>query len=309
MGDPFYRSPQGRAKCASPAAPTSAPARHLATQVATRYHARMRSSRGVLILALAAAVCACGPTRERAENPLEYTENAKRAYEEALEAYFDRDWEYAVQLLEEVRRKYGYSRYARLAELRLADASYHQEKFAEAIGAYKSFVSDYPNDPEVPYARYKIAKAYFEQSGASILLPPLEERDLSNVSEAYTTIRAYLGDYPATKHQRELAYMLEVVTGVLARHELYVARFYLNEDNFDAAVDRIRYSLEHYEGSGLEAEGLVLLGETYLKKKEVAEAREAFETVLARYPDSPFIVPARRFLVHARAKQLPPPTE
>jgi outer membrane protein assembly factor BamD len=251
-----------------------------------------------LILAGTLALTACSSGPQRAENPLEYTENAKRAYDAALEAYFDRDWEYAVQLLEEVRRKYGYSRYSRLAELRLADAAYHQDKFAEAIGSYKAFVADYPNDPEVAYARYKITKAYFEQSGASILLPPLEERDLSNVSEAFLTIRAYLADYPTTKHLRELEYMLEVVTGVLARHELYVARFYLNEENLDAALARARHAIDRYTRSGLEAEALVLLGETYLKKKNVAEAREAFRVVLEHYPESPFTVPARRFLAH-----------
>ena len=122
-----------------------------------------------IVALLAALAVGCADTQTRADNPLEYTENAKRAYELALEAYFDRDWEYATQLLEDVRRQYGYSRYARLAELRLADAAFHQEKFAEAIGAYKSFVSDYPNDPEVPYARYKIARAYFIQSGDSSL--------------------------------------------------------------------------------------------------------------------------------------------
>jgi outer membrane protein assembly factor BamD len=245
---------------------------------------------------LGACAAGCAETQPHAESPLEYTENAKKAYEIALEAYFDRDWEYATQLLEEVRRNYGYSRYARLAELRLADAAFHQEKFAEAIGAYKTFVSDYPNDPEVPYARYKIARAYFVQSGESILLPPLEERDLSNIREAYTNIRAFLADYPKTKHQEELAYMLEVVTGVLARHELYVARFYLRQDNFDAALARATYAIEHYANSGLEPEAMVLLGETYLKKKDSEKAREAFQGVLRKHPTSPFTVPASRFL-------------
>ena len=47
--------------------------------------------------------------------------------------------------------------------------AYRQDKLAEAVGMYRSFVSDYPNDPETPYARYKIAKAEFTQSGASVL--------------------------------------------------------------------------------------------------------------------------------------------
>jgi outer membrane protein assembly factor BamD len=248
-----------------------------------------------LLFALAAAPAGCG-AKKPPQSPLEYSENARRDYDAALEAYFDKDWEEAILLLTEVKRKYGYSRYARLAQLRIADAEYHQEKYAEAIGSYKGFVHDFPNDPEVPYARYKIAKALFAQSSQSLLLPPLEERDLATVHDSYSTIRALLQDYPGYKHARELHYMLEVVTGMLARHELYVARFYLNRGNFEAAVARCQFALRHYDQSGLEAEGMVLLAETYMKMKKRARARAVLRQMLALYPDSPFSIPARRFL-------------
>jgi outer membrane protein assembly factor BamD len=240
-------------------------------------------------------------TEKQAESPLHYTENAKRAYDAALVAFFDHDWEYATQLFNDVKRKYGYSRYARLAELRLADINYRQDKYAEAVGMYKSFVADYPNDPETPYARYKIAKAEFTDSGASILLPPLEERDLSNVREAHVALRALIGDYPDSEHGAELRYMLEVVTGLLVRHELYVARFYLGRDNFDAAVARCQYAITNYQDSGMEPEALVLLGETYLKMKEREKARSTFRLVLDKYPESPFTVPAKNFLARLGA--------
>jgi outer membrane protein assembly factor BamD len=254
---------------------------------------------------LAGALPACAEQKP-AESPFHYTENAKRAYERALTAFFDHDWEYATQLMQEVKRKYGYSRYARLAELRLADIAYHQEKYAEAVGMYKSFVADYPNDPEISYARYKIAKSEFVQSGASILLPPLEERDLSNVRDAHVALRALLADYPTSNHAPELEFMLQVVTGLLTRHELYVARFYLNRDNFDAAVARCVYALRTYQDSGLEPEALVLLGETYLKKKDPDKARLTFELVLAKFPESAFVVPAKNFLARmGGAQKLP----
>jgi outer membrane protein assembly factor BamD len=252
---------------------------------------------------LALALGGCAGEQRVAASPLHYTENARKAYDQALVAYFDRDWELANQLFGDVKRKFGYSRYARLAELRLADIAYHQEKFAEAVGMYKSFVSDYPNDPEISYARYKIAKSEFTQSGASVLLPPLEERDLSNVRDAHVALRALIADFPESAHGVELGYMLEVVTGLLVRHELYVARFYLNRDGFEAAVARCQYALSNYQDSGLEPEALVLLGETYLKMKETDKARSSFQLVLDKYPASSFTVPAKHFLTRmAREK-------
>jgi outer membrane protein assembly factor BamD len=253
-------------------------------------------ARGLLCALLCLSPVGCIAGSSQAESPLQYSENAKQEYEAALHAFEDRNWEAVDQMMNEVRRKYGYSRFARLAELRLADANFEQEKFAEAITGYKAFVHDYPNDPEVPYARYRVAKAQYESVSQSVLLPPLEERDLASVNDALASIRSFVDDYPNSEHAVELRYMLQVVTGLLVRHELYVARFYLRRDNFKAAVMRIEFALRNFKNSGLEPEAMVLLGEVYLKEKERAKAREVLEKMLRDYPDSAFSVPARRFL-------------
>src|SRR5688500_19497990 len=101
-----------------------------------------------------------------------------------MRALEEKNWEVVEQMFDGVRKNYSYSRYARLAELRIADANYEQEKLAEALSGYKSFVHDYPNDPEVPYARYRIAQAEYDSVSVSFFLPPLEERDLAAVNDA-----------------------------------------------------------------------------------------------------------------------------
>jgi len=238
-----------------------------------------------------------------AVSAIDYSEKAKRDYDAAMDDFDSKNWEGARQKLAEVKRNYGYSRYARLAELRLADADYEQNKFAEATAGYKAFVHDYPNDPEIPYARYRVTMTQYDAVSASFLLPSLEERDLAYVNDAHASIRAFLNDYPNSEHAPQLAYMQSVVTGLLARHELYVARFYLRRDKFPAAVARIQYSLRSYPNSGLEPEGLVLLAEVYLKTKERLKARAVLELVLTRYPTSPFAVPAKHFLDRLAAQE------
>jgi outer membrane protein assembly factor BamD len=245
---------------------------------------------------LSFAGAACAPTPKAAKTAEQYQEDARVAYDEAVEAYLDQDWEVAVRLLNDVRRNFSYTRYARLAELRLADASFRQEKYAEATAAYKSFTRDYPSDPDVPYARYRIVRAQFLQSDASVFQPPLEERDLSAVRGAYLSLQAFIGDFPDYQRRVELDYMLQVVTGVLVRHELYVARFYLKRDEYPPAIERVNFALDHYAASGLEAEAVTLMGETYLKMRDEPKAVAAFQRVLRDYPDSPFAVPATRFL-------------
>lgn len=227
-----------------------------------------------------------------------YEENAKTAFAAAMAEFESRDWESATSMFEQVKREYAYSRYARLAELRLADIAFKQDKFAEAVTSYRTFVHDHPNDNSVAYARFQVTKGLFEQTGDSPMLPPQEERELASAADAYTAMKSFVADFPRYEGIPEIQYMLSVVTGQLVRHELYVARFYLGRGEFEAAVARCMYAIEHYDGSGLEAEAMVLLGETYLKLKRRDEAKTTFVAVLSRYPDSAFTVPAKNFLAH-----------
>jgi outer membrane protein assembly factor BamD len=239
---------------------------------------------------------------------LGYTADAKRAYEAAMEEFTAHDWIEATALMREVKRKYSYSKYARLAELRIADADLAQEKYADAVREYRQFVHDHRSDPdEVSYARSKIAESEYSQIGESILLAASEERDQAVVYDAYKELRGYVHDYPDSKESKHMRDLLTEVTGRLVKHELYVARFYLQRSNYEAAVLRILYALRNFApgldsarpgepGSGLEPEALLLLGETYLKMHKWGDARAQFEIIVRRYQDSGLILAARNFL-------------
>jgi outer membrane protein assembly factor BamD len=234
--------------------------------------------------------------QKRAMSAEEFQRNAEAAYNQALEVFYDRDWITVPVVMEEVKKEYAGTRFARLAQLRIADAQFHQGNFAESITAYRQFLQDFPSDPEVPYARYRVVLCHFEARGESTLSPPLEERDLVNVRDADTAISSFLKDYPNYPKRDELLYMHLWVRGMLARHELYVARYYLNRDNFEAALSRTEYALRNFRETGLEPEALVLLGETQMRRGERGAAREAFEIVVAHYPTSPFTVAAKNFI-------------
>lgn len=226
---------------------------------------------------------------------LTYTEDARAAYNEAMAAFRAKDWEDARALFAEVKRRFAYSRYARLADLRIADVEFEQGKYTDAIAAYRAFIQEHRTDRNVEYAKYRMAKALFLDIDDTVFLPPAEERDQATTLEAYREIRTFLRQFPRSRYREDAAYMLEVVTGRLVRHELYVARYYLKRDAFDATLARIDYALRTFPGSGLDAEALVLKGETLLKMKRTDEARAVFESVIRDW-GGPFAVTAQRFL-------------
>lgn len=236
-----------------------------------------------------------------AKATLTYTEDAGRAYGEAMEAFRAKDWESAKALFGEVQRLFPYTRYARLSELRVADVAFEEGRYTDAIASYRGFVQAHRNDENVEYAKYRIAKALFFDVDDTFLLPPMEERDQATTLDAYREIRSYLKQFPRTRYQRDLEYMLQVVTGRLVRHELYVARFYLRSDDFDAVIARIDYALQRYPESDLVPEALVLKGETLMKMHRWAEARKVLGLVVSDHA-SPFATTAKDLLDELKSK-------
>lgn len=253
---------------------------------------------GSVLLAATMGPSACASDQKQPLTRAEYYEAAKRAFVEAEQEYLAKDYEYARQLMDEVSRNYADTEYARRARLRLADISFALENYADAASEYKSYAHDHPTDASVPYARYRAVRAQFAQIDDSVLQPPYEERDLMPAREAYSSARAFLADYPNYPEEEELRFIYVSVAGMLVRHELYVSRYYLARDEFTAAMRRAQYALRTYADSGLEPEATVLLGEIYLQMKEPRKAEAMFQHVLAAYPDSAFVEPARRFLAH-----------
>lgn len=240
-------------------------------------------------------IAACGA--DQTPRALSYGENARRSYENAFQAYEDRDCLTADPLFRRIRREYPYSRYAALAELRIGDCELIQNHHTEAIQAYRSFVRNRPAHAQVPYAHFKIAESYYRQIPSDFFLsPPPHERDQSPTRNALRQLRRFLLDYPESEYVDEAREMVRAALIQLARHELYAAEFYLGRDHPQAAVGRLRHLLDVYEGSGIEPEALLLLGRVYLHMREVRDARRTFEELVERFPESGYADQAREFL-------------
>jgi outer membrane protein assembly factor BamD len=267
----------------------------------------------LLALTSGSLLCLCACEGEGPRHALGYTEDAKRSYDAAMAEYNSHHWISAQQLLREIKRKYSYSKYARLAELRIADSDFEQEKYADCIREYKDFIHAHRSDAEeVGYARARIAESTYSEIPDTVLVGAPEERDQGSVVDAYKELTSYLADYPDGKEAPHVHDLLTHVISRLVRHELYVARFYLRRGNYEAAVARVQYALRTYsgalaatskagessEGTELAAQALLLLGETYMKMRKFPDARQTFESIVQTYTQSPIVLQARDYLLY-----------
>ena len=248
---------------------------------------------GISLAAPTFVGCGAAPTAAT----LSYGESARRDYERAYAAFRDNDCLTAVPLFQHTRREYPYSRYAALSELRSADCELEQMHYAESIRQYRAFIRARPTHPDIDYAHFRVAVAYFRQIPQDFFLsPPREERDQGPTRSALRIFIRFAREYPESEHLAEAARMQREVMALLARHELYVADYYLGRDRPRASIARLHTLLDDYEGSGVEPQALVLLGRTYLRLEQRSEARLAFADVVQRYPESGYAVQARDFI-------------
>jgi outer membrane protein assembly factor BamD len=226
-----------------------------------------------------------------------YGDNARLAYAQALDQFYDDDCFEAEPMLRNVRRQFPYSRFAALADLRIADCSMKEGRYAEAIEAYNQFVRYRPSHPEVSYARFQAALANFEQIPSEWLLsPPAYERDQRFAQESLRLLRRFMLDFPDDALVPRAQRMAADAVRLLAAHELYVANFYFDRDHPRAAAGRLNTLLRSYPGSGLEPEALYLLGRSYQAMNDTKGARLAFQELIQRFPNDDYASKARKRL-------------
>lgn len=239
------------------------------------------------LLGALALSAACGGSSGTGKSTLDPNDDARTAYEKALLDFRRGDCLSAEPTFREIRREYPYSRFAALAELRVGDCQFKNEAYPEAIQTYRQFVRIRPSHKEIPYARFRIAEAYYNQiPGGWFMTPPSHERDQSAARDALIQLRRFVVDYPNDQRVPDAYKLMEKCMSLLAAHELYVARFYLKRDAYRGVISRLKGLLAAYPGSGVEPKALLMLGQVYLKTNEVDAARDTLTELVQRFPET-----------------------
>ena len=113
---------------------------------------------GALSAALAGTT-ACGG-KSGGAGAVDYSVSAQRNYEKGLKELEDKDWLAASKYFQFIKSRFPYSKYAVLAELRLADAQFGAEQYIEAIDSYRLFIKFHPTHDMVAngYASFRIGE-------------------------------------------------------------------------------------------------------------------------------------------------------
>ena len=276
--------------------PSTAALAAAVTYTARPMHRPARLLAAVLLLALAA--CSKHVTFSGEAKLRPTAEENYRAGEELLK---DGSYPEAQKFFDYVRTKFPFSKFAALADLRLADAKFAQGQFAEAADAYAQFVQLHPSHEEVDYAEFRIGESRFKDApGEFALFPPAHEKDLRQVKKASEALHAFLDKHPKSKRVPDAKKLLAEADGRLAAHEWYVAEYYFKHGRWAGAAGRYETLVERFPGSRHEAEALLKLARAYLAVDEKHRARTALQKLIVQHPQDRRRAEAEKLLASLR---------
>lgn len=186
---------------------------------------------------------------------------------EGMEELNKENFRTAAEKFQMLKDRYPYSKYAILADLKLADAYYLKEMYIEAADAYLEFERLHPKNDAVPYAIYQVGMCYFQQMNGY-------ERDQQPTVKAIQTFGRLIQSYPDSKYAARAMARLAECQNDLAGHEFSVGEFYFKQKAYKAAMGRFISLLKQYPDTGYHTRAL-----EYIKmcREKIAE-EEAKQT-------------------------------
>ncbi len=240
-------------------------------------------------LVLALSACASFGTFAGQEGgEVEFAADAETNMRKGDAAMNAKNYTEAASFFEFVKTKYVYLDLAKTAELRLADADFERERFAEARDRYQNFVRLHPTHPKVDYAAFRAALTHYKEIPSDFfLLPPASEKDQVEVRNAASAMTDFLRGYSASEYVKEAKTVLDEVRLRLAEHEIYVADFYARRERWPAVVTRLNVVAKDFSGIGLDERVSFGLYDAYVKLKDPAKAKDVLQKYADTFPDAP----------------------
>ena len=259
---------------------------------------------GVLVLAVSFSACASfGTFAGQDTGDVTFADNAEENMRKGEEAMSSKNYQEASAYFEFVKTKYPYLEVAKNAELRLADADFERDRFAEARERYQNFGRLHPTDPRVDYATFRAALTHYKEIPSDFfILPPANEKDQVEVRNAASALIDFVRSYPSSEHQAEAKKALDEVRVRLAEHELYVASFYARRDRWPAVVNRLNTVARDYGGvEALDERVAFGLYDAYVAMKQPDKAKDALQKFVDAHPEDSAAKKAQRLIAELPA--------
>jgi len=191
---------------------------------------------------------------------------AERLYELGKEALREGYYETAIKHFEDLAARYPFGDNAAQAQLDLAYAYYKYDQPDQAVSTAEHFIKTYPRHPDVDYAYYLRGLANFGQTRGmldDIADIDAAQRDPRAALDSFQHFAEMVKRFPDSRYASDAVQRMVYLKNYLARHEMFVADYYMKRGAYVAAANRAKYVIETYPQTGSVPRALAVMAEAY----------------------------------------------
>lgn len=192
--------------------------------------------------------------------------NASKFYAEASKAMKERDYELAIELYEKLEARYPFGRYATQSQLDVAYVYYQYDEPESALAALDRFIKLHPRNSHVDYAYYLKGIVNFNRSMGFVdrFVPTdISQRDAGAAMDSFDDFSELVRKFPDSKYSEDARKRLLYLRNNIAKHEVHVARYYMDRGAYLAAANRCVYVVENYQRSPAVRDALKIMAMAY----------------------------------------------
>ena len=228
---------------------------------------RLRSFLAFTFAALALGMLAgCGMFGDKLNERKNWT--VEDYYQNAKSDLDSGNYAGAIKLYEALEARYPFGRYAQQAQLDIAYAYYKENDSAQAVAATERFIKLHPNHPNLDYALYLKALAFFKPDlglfGDLLNLDP-SDRDPKALRESFEAFKDLVIRFPDGIYAADARARMAYLVNTLARHDVSVARYYMTRGAYLASVNRAQNVIQRYPQAPAIQDALEVSIEAYEK--------------------------------------------
>ena len=219
----------------------------------------------------------CAKNKSKEDMSFEELEKKSVAYLEKKR--YDDASEYLEQIIAKFSDRADIHRFKMI----LADTYFKAGNYPSACQMYDHYNQYYPSDRNAEYSKYQSVLAQFYQTLKT-------DCDQTATEETIKRCCSYLETNGYQQYKRDVQDIQNTCEHKLINKEIYVYNFYLQQEKYDAAKNRLNYLKTHYlpKKKTLEPQLLYLECKLAQKQQDNKLIQKNVETLFSQYPESQF---------------------
>jgi outer membrane protein assembly factor BamD len=206
----------------------------------------------------------------------------------------------AVSVFGTLEARFPFSTYAQQSILDLAFAYYDYGQKDETIAECDRFIDLYPNHPNLDYAFYLRALSNLEKGQPffqEILGQDVSKYDVTRLKDAYNDFLLVTNRFKGSKYAEDASNRLIFLRDSMAKHEVYVANYYLKRGAYLASSERSKYMLEKYPGAPATKDALIILIESYNKLEMIDLAKSTADVLTQNFSNYSYMLDENKMVI------------